>query len=351
MQKSGQKKGTQNSKIKLALTAIFLLIILLVLAKFVGFLSGSDTALSSISSKTDWDGISSLNLLYIGKDQTQSLSLINFQPKTKEMTILNLSGQIYFDLPKNFGNWRLGSIFDLGEEDKKVRGPYLLKLSVSKLVGLPLDGVVLANNPKSADQIISDFRNNPLSISAFFANSKTDLTVLSYFRFLTAASNLRPDKLEVLDLAQSNLTQSRLLPDSSRVLGIDAIKMDVFIRDKLADKSIFEEGATIGVFNATTHPGLAQEVSRIITNMGGNVVIVGNLETKNDQSYVAVGENSPPLDPNSLTLKRLNKIYSQNCGEKCKEAQRGKKDPVLGSSRAQINVIIGEDYYKMWYEK
>lgn len=351
MYKSGPIKTKQNSKIKLALLTIFIFSLLLIVAKIIGFISGSDIALNTLNIKTDWDGKSALNLLYIGSDHSKSISIINFQPKTNEMTILNLSDQIYFDLPKNFGNWRLGSIFDLGEEDKKIRGPYLLKLSVSKLVGLPIDGVVVSKSSNNAGKTVSDFRNNPLSITAFFANSKTDLTVFSYMKFLAAASNLRPDKLKVLDMANSNLTQSRLLPDSSRVLGIDAIKMDVFIRDKLADKTIFEEGATIGVFNATNHPGLAQEVSRIITNMGGNVVIVGNMETKKEQSFVIVGQNSPLLDPKNLTIKRLDKLFSQNCNEKCKLLQSEIKDPFLNSSRAQINVILGEDYFKLWYEK
>ena len=72
------------------------------------------------------------------------------------------------------------------------------------------------------------------------------------------------------------------------------------------------------------------KAARIITNLGGNVIIVSNGQTNL--------KNTKVTGVKSKTLDRLKQIFEIS----------GKIDPnmeELTSSRADINVFLGEDYF------
>ena len=196
------------------------------------------------------------------------------------MTILHISDDVFMELPKGYGSWKVGSIYDLGQEEKPQIGSNLLKLSISKLVGLPIDGLIIQKDlsQPSVEDLVGGWRKNPFNRLTFLRSISTDLTPIELYKFIKSSSSVRPDQITSLNLAQSNITRSQLLPDSSRVLGVDTIKLDTFIRDNISDPTLSEEDLTLAIFNATPHPGLAQQAQRIMTNLGMNVIILANTE-------------------------------------------------------------------------
>ena len=70
-----------------------------------------------------------------------------------------------------------------------------------------------------------------------------------------------------------------------------------------------------------------------MTNIGGNAIITTNASKKIRHTQV-VGEKSQ-------TLKHLIQIF-EKCGQTCDRIDPGDED--LVSSRAQINIILGEDF-------
>jgi len=118
------------------------------------------------------------------------------------------------------------------------------------------------------------------------------------------------------------------LADGTPVFTTDQIKLDSVLSD-LRDPAIVSEHKSIAVFNATNHPQLAQKWARLITNLGGNVIQISNTSLRQDKTRIW-GEQSQ-------TLKRLTQIFS--CCDKIEPQLEGI------SSRAQINVILGEDFF------
>lgn len=351
MWRKHQEQRIVNSKTKLASLTLLSLVLLLALAKLFNLSGSFNGSLGSnfpLSNKSSWDGKTAINLVYASiPDGKTAVYFLNYQPGSKKITVLHLSDEIYTDLPKNYGSWKIGSIYQLGEEDRKSQGPLLLKLSVAKLIGLPIDGVIITTSDAKPEQLISQWHSNPLNILSFFGKMKTDLSFIDASKIFLEASNVRPDKITSLDLARSSITESYLLPDSSRVLGIDAVKMDVFIRNNLQDDLIQNAEATVAVFNATNHSGLGSEVARIITNLGANVVIISNTDQLQEISSVTSNSNTPQLNKENLTYKRLAQIFASACIKNPCYSY----DPKITGSRAQVNVVIGEDYFNLWYKR
>ncbi len=279
-----------------------------------------------------WNGKSSINIAV----KSSTVSVLNYDPSSQKIVILKIPNDTYFTLPKNFGSWPVGSIYELGQEENPSVGSELLKESLSKLLGLPIDGfITFRGDSAPLDQVIESWHGNPFRMVSSLGSIETDLTPLEALSLMHSLSGVRPDQITWLDISQSDITDSQLLPDTTRVLGVNSVALDLFIRHTMADTSITDEGIPVAVFNATSEPGLAQDATREITNMGGNVIFTGNTDTNLSQSIVTT------TDSNDLTYERLAQIFAPQClKNKCKSS-----DDKVTNSRAQINVVLGEDYY------
>jgi hypothetical protein len=342
---------TTFKSVKPALLALGGLILLVILGKIVSFifsLGSPYTPYLADFKNYPWDTQSSYNLLYaVQSDQKKlsTISFINLQPRQKKITVLHIADNVYVDVPKGYGEWTIGSVFPLGQEDGG-RGTALLRLSLSRLVGLPVDGIIIKEGKAdSAEDIINSMRKNQLAFLGLAGSIKSNVSTWELITLGKFISSVRSDKVVSLDLAKSTITESKLLPDSSRVLGIDTIQLDSFIRNSLADAAFTDENATIAILNATDHPGLAQYASRIITNMGGTVVFMGNTESLQGKSLVIDRGEDPSAT--LITKKRLEEVFAPWC----QKDPCFSEDPKVVNSRAQLVIVLGEDFYSYWNKR
>lgn len=327
----GRKK---ISSTKLAILTLGFLILILILGKAFQFIGSLYQPLSPElgGKKYSWDGESSINILFKNKE----VSILSFDKEEKKAIILQIPPNTYMDLSKGYGSWRVESIFDLGQNEKPPIGAKLLKESISNLLGLPIDGIVILKNQENSrlDWIFKELGNNPILLVSFLSQIKSDLTPLEVLGLLKEINSLRADKIVFLDLERSEITKSMLLPDSSRVLGIDVVNLDLFIRENMPDSSIVKEQKTIAVYNATSHAGLAMEAARIITNLGADIIIIRSYDKRLEKSLVTARDES-------ATYKRLSQVFSPHCLKESCELE----GPLVDSSRADVNVVIGENFY------
>lgn len=321
------------------------------LFSIVEFFLSPQTSDLGISKSFSWDEKSATNIVFasLNSDEKLSLDLISIHPKDDKVIILNLPMELYLDVPKSFGSWPLGSVYKLGQSEKNMGGQ-LTALSVAKLVGLPVDGLLIfkPHGQNSSNDLISTLHKNPVNIISFLKNAHGNLSPVQTLKVLWLLSQVRSDKIINLNLADSEITESKLLPDSSRVLGVDSTKMDYFVRTKMADEAILDEGASIAIFNATNYTGLAQEVSRMVTNMGGNVILVTNTEqTLQSTRIIWQGENQIQSKSDSLTYLRLGRIFAPNCLKNLCTSD----DIKIKNSRAMINIVLGADYFKNNFQR
>lgn len=340
--KSSAKSKSDNSSIKLALWALAFLILIILAGKLLTFIASLQKPFSPdilVKKTAEWDGTTSINVAV----KSSSILVLNYDPVLQSVVILKIPDQTYFELPKGYGTWQAGSIYALGQEENPPVGAELLKQSMSKLLGLPIDGFItlddssLANQPLS--QIINQWHNNPLSMVSFLGKVKTDLTPIETVKLITALSGVRPDKITTLNIENSDITDSQLMPDTSRVLGVDNVKLDLFIRQNMEDSTIANENVPVAIFNSTNHPGLAQDASREITNMGGNVVFVSNAQTDLKKTIVITNSQTE-------TAKRLIEIFAPQCAKQhCSST-----DPQVQTWQSTITIVLGEDFYQDKYQ-
>lgn len=341
-----KQKSKERSQIKLAVYALVFLVLLILFAKlflFLGSLSKPFNPEGEASSKVKiWDGQTIINLA-VYSDQLYILSL---NPAEKKALLVKIPDDLYLNLPLGFGSYPARSIYSLGQAEKPPIGANLIQTTLIYSFALPIDGYLIYQKQTIPfETLVEKMRGNPLTALLSLFNNKTNLSSLEIYRMMLALQSIRSDKLKILDLAKSQITKSILLPDTSRALGVDQIKLDQFLLSNFEDERLVEESKTIGIYNATTHPQLAEGASRLITNLGGRVIFISNAETNLARSEV--------LGDKSYTFDKLYSFFTTSCispgglnsvfqGTNCQQPLNKN----LETQRADINIYLGEDYYQ-----
>lgn len=326
------RKTRFQKNIFLALFSLSLIISVIIFGKVSNFFTSLNRPITKdtqYGKSQPWDGKSNINIVV----KSGTINVLSYNPHTQEIIILNIPDEVYLNLALGFGTYPARSIYKLGEGEKVPIGPRLLKETMSQTFGVPIDNYILIRQESVSDleKLIIDIRQNPLTSISLISISNTDLTPLEYLNFVIKVRGVRADRVKVVDLKNSSITKSQLLSDGSRALSFDPVRLDRLIQDEFTDARLNDESLSVAILNGTNHPRLAENAARLITNMGGRVVSVSNSQNKYSKSYV--------LGESSYTNSRLGQIFTI-----CSQCDIN--DPETVSSRAQITVILGEDYYQ-----
>lgn len=158
-----------------------------------------------------------------------------------------------------------------------------------------------------------EFENNHIGrmlIKSSFSFSKKleNMTILDAFRLALFSRTVSGGSLEVKKLSE-NLAN-----------GNDYSLIESGFKDKLIDK----EQKTIEIINATDTFGLGSRLATLVTNIGGDVILVGTKEKTSKSKIIYAGQES-------YTVKRLSKYLNI-------KSEKTKKESV-----ADVIIVIGED--------
>lgn len=338
-----------SSQITLGITALLFIIALILTGKLFGFLGSINQPYSKDSPKiSTWDNNSPLNLVV----KMDGVYLLSYQPNGKSLTIVKFPGEISMDTPYNFGKWPIRSIYELGQVEKPPIGAKLLKDSIGSAFNLVVNGYVIINDTSTDfPNLIERERRSLLPGIDLLSKTQTDLNLPEYLRVWLAIKGVRGDKLKTIDLEKSDLTKWLLLPDGNRVIALDQVKLDQFKEGRFENANIKDEGLSIGIFNATDDPGLAEKAAKIITNMGGRVIFTSNAPDRAVSSTI--------LAKKSYTTKYLSEMMHLSCAQP-KNADFWQKVSIFGLNepdacasdnnsfdiyKSDIKIILGEDSF------
>lgn len=316
--KTVQSKKNIRKKTKLALMVLGIILGILLLGWVFRFTQTlfSPWQASEGSRNYAWGGEFNINILLASKD----IALLSFNPTDQKITVVRIADQTLMDVPREFGKWQARSVSSLG-------GNKLLKETLGAFFGLPVDGYLRFEgklSDKNTQEIVESIKQNPFDIFSLLPNIKTDLTLWELIKLRFEIANVRFDKIKYVDLEELGLLEEDQLADGTPIFTFDPVKIDSFSMQLLEPK-IQLENKTIAIYNATDQPGLAQKAARIIENLGGNVIITSNSGEKLGRTKV-IGEKSQ-------TLTRLLQVFNAEVSE------------VGIESRAQISIMLGEDYF------
>jgi hypothetical protein len=174
----------------------------------------------------------------------------------------------------------------------------------AQLLEVPIDGFV-SSNSLDLNQEVSSI----LLKSIFNYNKlKTNMTIIDLARIAIFVKTIPAASI-----------------DEIKIKDVGKLALDKIVNHYIGDASIEKDSQTIQIINATQVSGLGNRLARLITNMGGNVIIVA---TENDTVKRSVISY---IDKKSYTVKRLQKVLGY-------DVIKG-----TGNAMSDITITIGED--------
>lgn len=146
---------------------------------------------------------------------------------------------------------------------------------------------------------------------------KTNLNPWDRFRIWWKIKSAKANMIKTIDLSKSLTT--------------NPAKLDLKLSGVFKDANIFSEHLRIEVLNGSGKPEMANRGARLIANLGGAVIVIGNSEKESGPCEI----KAPAKTFKSQTAQRLKKIF--NCREILLKP---------GESRADLQLIIGLDYWQ-----
>lgn len=196
-----------------------------------------------------FDGAHKFNVEFIGKD---NVSLVSFSPQGKTISIVKM--------------------------EKDAEDEY------SKSFGIIVDGKIELENDLSTKNISST-----LLKSAFpFGNSVKNLTVIDLTRLFLFSRTV----------SKNSIYERNILNQYNDVQKSTVISLS------FTDPQVYQENQSIEIINATNVFGLGGRLANLVTNLGGNVILVTSEKKEINNSKISyTGEKT-------YTIKRLSEYLS-----------------------------------------
>lgn len=183
-----------------------------------------------IVKESQYDGSNKFNLAVY---DSRGTGVISFSPKEKSISILRL--------------------------DKKYNNP-------ATDLQIPIDGYKTVISKEFNYSNIS----SSLFTSVFSAQSRKGMTFLDLFRLALFSRTV----------SSNSIYERKLLKQHSQT------EKSAILSLTFKDPSILTEGKSIEVVNATEIAGLGSRLASLVTNMGGNVVLVSTSEDKKNSKII-----------------------------------------------------------------
>lgn len=171
-------------------------------------------------------------------------------------------------------------------------------------LGIPIDGFIISNS--------LDLSQNPnalfLKTIYNYKSLRTNLTIIDILKLAFFTGKIPERSVNTQDI--SNLEKGNV---------------DKIVSRLSADELIQKDNQTIQIINGTSTEGLGARLARLITNMGGNVIIVATSDRAQKKSAISY------IDQKTYTVERLSKVLGY-------EAVKAG-----GNAISDVTIMIGED--------
>lgn len=261
-------------------------------------------------------------------EQPQNYSLLTFEPKEPLLTILSLPANLDLEVPYGYGHYRAQALSRLEKMESR---SFLALKTFQENLAVNLDGQIELGEGDLADKRQAEKQIFEL----FWKQGKTNLSFWDIIRLWWRLKSLNESDYKHLDLKKMSLVNVQKLPDKSEILILDQALFDMKIQKIMIDPAVRLENLTVEILNATDHPGLAERAARILTNSSLVVVSTGNSEKKEQKTSLEIEKKLQKTRTASIVQKIFNCKWQEN------KEQR----------RADLTLIVGEDYFRFLTEK
>ncbi|HLD51242.1 hypothetical protein A3K34_01005 [candidate division WWE3 bacterium RIFOXYC1_FULL_40_10] len=277
-------------------------------------------------------GTGTVTMAYAVKDgeRLNEIRYIIFDKSNQRVFIYDMSPDMVFDVPGGFGYEKIGTLpllATLKGENSEEKLTELLRNTLLGIFSYNVDHYIVVQNKVSVEfnRFFIEGNSlkalNPAFIHDVRSSVSTDLTLKDLYEFSTLINGLPEDRVYKIAVDGSGA----ILEEMS---------------DLSMDSVLARERKSIAVLNGTPLSGIAGRTAKIVENMGGSVIAVGNTVRKFETSSLIVD------DLDSASALFLKQVFGISVVESKDTTQLYDVSEV---DRADMTLIIGVDIANKLY--
>lgn len=226
------------------------------------------------------------------------ISVVSIDRINNTAHIITLPPNLYVTVPKIGGTYRVSAVYEVGELNGQGQGGYTLMRTAQDIFAVPINGYVKVQDSSGTKDMVPLAAKKKFSSVVFLfkffhtrnfsETAHTNLSARDIFSLWSAARKIRDDKLSYYKADNSGEFKQSQLADGSKVLSVSDALLDSIIADSLKDPLVAKENAQVKIINASGASGAGGVLSRLVTNIGAQVVRVETAEELQNESKLLV---------------------------------------------------------------
>lgn len=262
----------------------------------------------------------------------KALTVVSLNPVKTGASLISVPVEATVEEASGLGEYKISSLYALGGITEPKMNVDIVVRSISSSLAVPLDAYVLTD-VTGLEEIFSElgqkftledgvslftYKYFPKALTLLELsrkNLRTNLDFIEALKVVRFMHEVRSDRVQLLKLESEDFKDYMILDN----------KLINFV----SDSKITEERLKVLVLNGTLIDGLAMRTSRMVSNLGGTVLDIGNSENRNQKKTILIAD-----DEDSFTVKRLKEIF---------RIQEGRTRSEGLGERADIILILGLD--------
>lgn len=265
-----------------------------------------------------WQGTNSRTTVVLA---TPSLLVWSFDPAANKAVVWQLPDNLQIEVVGGYGMYAVKAVVGLDRQEKQ-QGR-LVRDSVGYFLGVGVDGEIITPKTYGLPRLL----DKGWVETVLWQNMWVKPWLVKVWWVM---AHLRPDQVEVIDLALSNSLSLHTLPDGSVVYQADLVQVTSLVQRYMTDEGLVNEGVEVLVTNATDSLGLGAIFSRMLSTLGIRVVgLEDDKENLSTSELLVQTKNMRHL----RTVRYLERLIQVPVVV----------SPIAGG-RADVVVRLGEDY-------
>lgn len=311
--KRNKKQKNKKQKAVALKLALFLIIAITLLGLFFEVWQNFNRSL--------WDDKETFYFL-VGNQK--NFLLIKADKQNQNAVLGQIPGNTVLNTAYGFGQVLSQNIYKLAQVEQ-VSALKFLTDSFSLTFGLPVSGVVFF--PGQSENQLHLEKALWLSLFGF---GKTNMSRWDTARLAWFFSRLDSSGYTRLNFSDAQGLKKNIRPDGLEVIEIDQKVMDIWLSQKFVNQDLVNEPLTWEVINISDHQGLAGQLSRLLTNIGFQVVQLTRSQDQMEEG-VYIGNDAHSKGAFFLAKHLQLDLYT---------------DLLPEGSRGEAVVVVGDQYWQ-----
>ncbi|KKR50360.1 MAG: hypothetical protein UU81_C0007G0015 [Microgenomates group bacterium GW2011_GWC1_41_8] len=256
------KVKTAAHKKRISITVLFISILIVLVVGFAGYTFYNRNPLSK-----EWDYKGRFTVF-----DSHSLTLTSYPSDNSSIISITIPPDVYINVSGGYGYYRVKDVLELSRSER--RGDELLIESVSSLIGIPIEA------------------------------SKQRMSYWDQVLVWQLANNNEIERHNI-NLSEYPITVSEKRVDGVEIEKLNPVKIDFYFGELFWERTLRDENMTVGIFNASETPGLANSYARMLENIGYRVVDIANWDGEPIEENCMIRITGSPNVVDSVSISRL----------------------------------------------